>query len=62
MTERGDSCLLMPLWELGQLAPGLHRVTDDLEVPGKKEFTRFEDFPEEKLETNLRKKKIFFFF
>ena len=39
MTERGDSCLLMLLCELGQLAPGLHRVTDDLEVPGKKEIS-----------------------
>lgn len=39
MTDSGDSCLLMPLCELGQLAPGLHRVTDDLEVPGKTEYT-----------------------
>lgn len=39
VTDRGDNCLLMPLCELGQLAPGLHRVTDDLEVPGRKEFT-----------------------
>lgn len=38
MTDRGDSCLLMLLCELGQLAPGLQRVTDDLEVPEKKEF------------------------
>lgn len=39
MTARGDSCLLMLLWELGQLDPGLHRVTDGLEVPGKTECT-----------------------
>lgn len=39
VTARGDSCLLMLLWVLGQLDPGLHRVTDDLEVPGKTERT-----------------------
>lgn len=55
MTDRGDTCLLMPLCELGQLAPGLHRGTDDLEVPGKKGFTPVSELPgEKKLETDLK--------
>ena len=44
VTDRGDSCLLMLLCELGQLAPGLQRVTDDLEVPEKKEFVLVWEF------------------
>lgn len=37
-TDRGESCLVMPLCLLGQLPPGLHWMTDDREAPEKKEF------------------------
>lgn len=48
MTDRGDSCRLMPLWELGQLAPGLHRAAEDLEVPEKTNSYPSENFLEGK--------------
>lgn len=36
--DKAESCLQRPLCALGQLAPGLHRTTEDREAPKKKEF------------------------